>query len=70
MRQVLTFNNKNWPLPYMPPVPVDDRLKFTAIENSTFGLSRTSTVASVEYSLDDGSTWTNLTTSSTVNLNQ
>ena len=48
---------------------VDDRLRFEAVENSTFGLSKLASVSSVQYSLDNGNTWTELTTNDNVSLN-
>jgi len=66
MRQVISFNNKNWALPH---IQTDDRLRLEAVENSTFGLSKLASVSTVQYSLDNGTTWANLTTSSNITLN-
>lgn len=46
-----------------------DSLRFKALENSTFGLVSKSSVSSVQYSLDNGNTWTELTTNDNVSLN-
>ena len=68
MRQIITFNNKNWELPE-PWVP-DDRFRLEALENgSVFELAIKSPYYSVlQYSLD-GTTWNNLTTSTSETLN-
>ena len=51
-----------------PPTPTDNRLRFEAVENSTFGLSKLASVSTVQYSLD-GTNWNDLTTTTNVNLN-
>ena len=55
----------------VPPMPMPiDHLRFEAVENSTFGLNKLAfRNSSVEYSIDNGSTWNNLTASTTVSLN-
>lgn len=63
----MRFNNKNAILPE-PWVP-DNRLRLEALENSTFGLTNKASVSTVQYSLDNGTTWTDLTTSSNITLN-
>ncbi len=73
-KQLITFNNTNYrfeqdPIICPEPIPTDNRLRFEALENSTFGLGRKASVSSVQYSLDNGNIWTELTTNDNVSLN-
>lgn len=61
----MRFNNKNVILPE--PL-VDNSLRLEAIENSTFAITGGDTYSTLQYSLDNGRSWSNLTTSN-VSLN-
>ena len=59
MRNILRFNNKNWPLP-APPAPVGyTGLKFTSTGNSTISMTNNGgNTPDMKYSLDGGQNWT------------
>lgn len=67
MRQVINFNNINWPLP-VPPQPFDDKFRIIATESSTVSFTKISTQwSNFQYSTD-GSQWTSVASNFNMNL--
>lgn len=65
MRQVITYNNKNWTLPE----PVDYWFRFEAIEDSLIGFYILSEKSHFEYSLNNKRTWITCSASTEILLN-
>ena len=66
MRQVISFNNKNWELPH---IQSDDRFYLIANSASTIAMYRVNSSHSTWQCSLDGENWNNFTTSDSFSLN-